>query len=123
MCSRTAVHQVDLHHGDSVGKHSFLNAGFILILAGSVALSKGASGQQYTSSKPETRFAVLGQAGASPTPQPESPGSQAPVVLTLQDALARARNLDPTPRGRDMRYLARRLRECLETLAHHFRYA
>ena len=99
MCSRTAVHQVDLHHGDSVGKHSFLNAGFILILAGSVALSKGASGQQYTSSKPETRFAVLGQAGASPTPQPESPGSQAPVVLTLQDALARARNLDPTYRA------------------------
>lgn len=37
--------------------------------------------------------------------------------------VAIARNLDPTNGSRDMRYLARRLRECLETLAHYFRYA
>jgi hypothetical protein len=37
--------------------------------------------------------------------------------------VAIARNLNPHDGSRDMRYLGRRLQECLETLARYFRYA
>ena len=43
---------------------------------------------------------AMGQQTGTPNAQPQAsaPDSQAPVVLTLRDALERARNLDPTYR-------------------------
>src|SRR5262249_16173540 len=60
-------------------------------LAGQAALSEDARGPQATLS---TIRSGAGQPGTV-TQSPESSSSQAPVVLTLKDALERARNLDP----------------------------
>lgn len=79
--------------------HRLLKFGAILILVGTVVLSKGAAGQQSTSSNPATRFTVMEPAAANPQTQTETSSSQAPVALTLQDALVRARTIDPTYRA------------------------
>jgi outer membrane protein TolC len=78
----------------------FLKFGVVTIVAFStVVLSTGAAGQQSASSSLARRFAIASQAGVNPKPEPENASSQAPVVLTLQDALAQARNLDPSYRA------------------------
>jgi outer membrane protein TolC len=66
----------------------------ILILAGHAALSEDARGPQATLSTSPSGAGAAGQRGTV-TESPESSSSQAPVVLTLKDALERARNLDP----------------------------
>ncbi|MBV9183097.1 MAG: TolC family protein, partial [Acidobacteria bacterium] len=70
----------------------------IVALAGALVLARSASGQQSTNPNRPTQFGVLAQVGDA-KPQAESPNQQAPMVLTLQDALGRARNLDPTYRS------------------------
>src|SRR5215469_2062756 len=90
----------NLRYGAAVTKHRCLEfAALLIILVGAIVLAKGAAGQQSASSNLTPRFAIASQTGVNPTGQPETSSSQAPVVLTLQDALARARNLDPNYRA------------------------
>jgi outer membrane protein TolC len=54
--------------------------------------------QSITSVQAETNSAASQLAPLTPQPQNATPGSQAPVVITLKDALERARKIDPTYR-------------------------
>ncbi|MBV9339964.1 MAG: TolC family protein [Acidobacteria bacterium] len=73
-------------------------AALILTLAGRATLWANPGGQQASVSMSPSQAAAPGQA-ASATPGPQSSSAQAPVVLTLKDALERARNLDPAYRS------------------------
>jgi outer membrane protein TolC len=63
-------------------------------------LSCSARAQQANVSNQTNLFAVVGQAAQTPAPEAPTaaPNSQAPTVITLQDALQRARKLDTTYR-------------------------
>jgi outer membrane protein TolC len=87
-------------------KHEILRFYSVAIVgfAGAVMLSAPARGQQATFQTHSATWAALAQAAQgqpqAPSPQkPEPPSSQAPLVVTLKDALERARNVDPSYRS------------------------
>lgn len=69
------------------------------VILGSAVLANAADPQQSTTSLPiENNSAASPSAPLTSLPQNAALGSQAPVVITLKDALERARKLDPTYR-------------------------
>ena len=75
-----------------------MRIGAVAILVFWVAVLSSAQSQPPDASKPASLFAIARQANQTPAAQAVPADSQAPMVITLQDALQRARNLDPTYR-------------------------
>jgi outer membrane protein TolC len=76
-------------------------AAVTILFCGFAMLVCSARAQQADVSNQTNLSAVTGQAGQTPATPPEqtaAPSSQAPTVITLQDALQRARKLDTTYR-------------------------
>jgi outer membrane protein TolC len=75
-------------------------AAVTILFSGFTMLACSARAQQADVSSQTNLSAVAGKAAQTPAPEPQSaaPNSQAPTVITLQDALQRARKLDTTYR-------------------------
>ena len=74
--------------------------GAVAVLVFWVVVLSSAQSAPPDASKPASLFAIARQANQPPAAQAQAvpADSQAPMVITLQDALQRARNLDPTYR-------------------------
>jgi len=81
-----------------VTKSSGLGSLVIILLVVGAVLCDGVLAQQSADANKPAVSAEVGQAGNQAPAQAAPAGSQAPIVLTLQDALQRARNLETTYR-------------------------